>query len=63
MPWKTAKRKGELVNLTTSGPHAGHVHGHFRRTQAGHARAAGQIEIMKRAEKGKQRYRRRMPKG
>jgi hypothetical protein len=60
MPWQTAKRKGELVNVTTSGPHKGRVHGKFPNTQAGHARAAGQIAIMERAEH-KQRYRRRMP--
>ena len=53
MPWATKKKKDELENVTTSGPHAGRTHGRFPRTSAGHARAAGQIAIMERAEAAK----------
>ena len=49
MPYATMRRRRRLVNVTTSGPHRGNVHGTFPRTQAGHRRAAGQVAIMERA--------------
>ena len=59
MPYGTRKTDGQLVNVTTSGPHRGRVHGTFPRTHAGYARAAGQVAIMQRATRGEGRTRRR----
>jgi len=47
MPYATVRRKGKLVNINKA---TGEVHGSFPDTAAGHARAAGQIAIMERAE-------------
>ena len=50
MPYLTVKRSGKLVNISKD---TGKVHGSFPDTQAGHARAAGQIAIMGRAAAAK----------